>query len=492
MIQIIVQVSKYILLALMVFFTIETYMVLRNRSQRARDRIMGKQIFLLVVFNIVAYLVMFLKSADVTMLVLCGGVILYIVIMEIIYHLLYKRASMILLNTMCMLLSVGFIIQARLGIDYALKQLMIVAISSVIALFIPVFIQKVRIVRDLTWLYGIMGILLLGAVFLFSAVSRGANLSLTIGGISFQFSEFVKILIVFFMAGMLQDNPNFKKVLVVTVVAALEVGLLVLSRDLGAALIYFVAYIVMVTVATHKIRYAFLGLAGMAGASAAAYKLFSHIRVRVDVWRDPFADYQGTGYQIVQALFGVCAGGWFGTGLFCGSPDMIPLAIEDFTFAAICEELGILFGICLILLCMGLYLLIVNMAMRLGKPFYKLIAIGLGTEYAFQVFLTIGGTTKFIPMTGITLPLVSYGGSSVMCTIIMIAIVQGLYILRKDEDEQFEEDQRRRLREKNRQFEDERRREEQRQFTEEYEQSGQQTLDDIGQNIEKRADEILW
>ena len=115
---------------------------------------------------------------------------------------------------------------------------------------------------------------------------------------------------------------------------------------------------------------------------------------------------------------------------------MIPLAYEDFTFAAIAEEFGILFAVCLILLCMGMYLLIVNIAMRLEKPFYKLVALGLGSEYAFQVFLTIGGTTKFIPMTGITLPLVSYGGSSIMCTIIMLSIIQGLYIVRKDENRQ--------------------------------------------------------
>ena len=104
--------------------------------------------------------------------------------------------------------------------------------------------------------------------------------------------------------------------------------------------------------------------------------------------------------------------------------------------------MGVLFAICLLLLCMGMYLLLVNISMKMSKPFYKLIAIGLSTEYAFQVFLTVGGATKFIPLTGVTLPLVSYGGSSVVCTILMLAIIQGLYILREDEGEQFEEKQR--------------------------------------------------
>ena len=163
--------------------------------------------------------------------------------------------------------------------------------------------------------------------------------------------------------------------------------------------------------------------------------MMSHVRVRVQAWKDPFADYQNGGYQIAQGLFAICAGGWFGTGLFEGSPDTIPVATQDFIFSAICEELGGIFAICLILVCMSCFLMIVNISLRLSKRFYKLIALGLGAEYAFQVFLTIGGNIKFIPMTGITLPLVSYGGSSIICSIMMFAIIQGLYIIREDEQE---------------------------------------------------------
>lgn len=182
-------------------------------------------------------------------------------------------------------------------------------------------------------------------------------------------------------------------------------------------------------------------MAGLGSGSAAAviaYFLFSHVRQRVVAWKSPFSVYEGAGYQIVQGLFAIGAGGWFGMGLCQGSPEMIPFVKQDYMFAAICEELGGLFAICLILICMSMFLLVVNISLRIKKRFYKLIALGLGTEYAFQVFLTIGGVTKFIPMTGITLPLVSYGGSSVLSTIIMLAIIQGLYILREDEDEEIE------------------------------------------------------
>lgn len=450
MTDIIVQISKYLLLFIMALFTLETYMVLAKKDGYSRRRIMKRQMSLMIAFNIVSYLVMFLQTMEVKLLLMFCCVIAYLVMVQNLYRIIYKRASRVLLNTMCMMISIGMIIQSRLGIDRAFRQMLIIAVSTMLCFIVPVFIRRVRWVSKGTWIYGIVGILLLGAVFAYARVSGGAKLSLTIGGISFQFSEFVKITIVLFMAGMLQNRSDFRTVVIVAVVAAVHVGILVLSTDLGAALIYFVAFIVMVYVATRQPAYAAIGLGGMAGASLLAYRLFAHVRVRVQVWLNPFADYQNTGYQIVQALFAVCAGGWFGTGLFNGSPESIPLAYEDFTFAAICEEFGVLFAICLILLCMGMYLLIINIAMRLDKPFYKLVALGLGTEYAFQVFLTVGGTTKFIPMTGITLPLISYGGSSIMCTIIMISIIQGLYIMRKDEDDEIEEKRRQQRRNRRR------------------------------------------
>ena len=122
-------------------------------------------------------------------------------------------------------------------------------------------------------------------------------------------------------------------------------------------------------------------------------------------------------------------------GLCQGQPDKIPVAAEDFIFSAIAEELGIVFAMCLILICLSCYIMFLNIAMQLRNQFYKLVALGLGTCYIFQVFLTIGGVTMFIPSTGVTLPLVSYGGSSLLSTLIMFAIIQGLYILREDEEE---------------------------------------------------------
>ena len=310
----------------MIFFTTETFMVLRRRSEEARRRIMRNQIWLMVLFNTVSYVIMYLQSQDPYMILMLLCVIGYILVVQILYRIIYRKASLILLNTMCMILSVGLVIQSRLGMDNARKQFIIAALATMLCFIIPVFVRKVRWVSRLTWLYGILGILLLGAVLALGRVTGGANLNISIGGISFQFSEFVKISVVLFMAGMLQNRTDFKQVVITTIVVAMHVGILALSADLGAALVYFVAYIVMVYVATRNPGYVALGLGGMAGACVVAYRRFEHVRVRVQVWKDPFSDYEGTGYQIIQALFGVCAGGWFGTGLFNGHPEMIPIA----------------------------------------------------------------------------------------------------------------------------------------------------------------------
>ncbi len=438
--NIIVEISKYVLLFIMIMFTLGTYRALKAKDAESRTARVRGQLLWMILFDFAAFFVLYIQTTDINIIWMYGGLVVYILITHLLYHIFYRGASFILLNVMCMMLSIGIVIQARLGIETALKQLIIAGAATLISMIIPVIIRKAKGLKNMGLFFAILGILLIGAVFALARVTGGSRLSVQFFGISFQFSEFVKITFVLFIAGMLTVATTFRQVMIVTLLAGIHVIILVMSKDLGAALIYFVAYMVMVCVATGKLRYVAFGAGGMIGASYLAYNMFSHIRVRVNAWKDPFSDYQGTGYQIIQALFGVCAGGWFGTGLMAGTPESIPLVKEDFTFAAICEEMGILFAICLILLCMGAYLVIVNIAMKLNNKFYKLIAIGLGTEYAFQVFLTIGGTVKFIPMTGITLPLISYGGSSVMCTIFMLAIVQGLYIVRKDEGDQDEKE----------------------------------------------------
>lgn len=434
MINIVVELSKYVILTLMIVYTFFCFYMVKKQNEEEKKESLRKQLTLIFFMDFTAFLVIFLKTYDIRVVIFYGEMMAYFAIVQILYRLIYKKASMLLLNNMCMLLSIGFIMLCRLDIDSATRQLVIVAGGSAIALVIPVIIRKMKFLKNLTWVYAGLGIVLLAAVFLLAQTNYGAKLSL----MGIQPSEAIKITFVFFMAALLWRDVTFKKVVQATIVAGLHVGILVLSRDLGSAVIFFVAYLVMIYVSTKKPVYLGVGVAGGCAASVIAYHLFGHVRQRVSAWKDPMAVYQNEGYQIVQSLFAIGTGGWFGMGLCQGSPEKIPIVKNDFIFSAICEELGGIFAICLILVCMSFFLMIVNIAIQIENPFYKLIALGLGTEYAFQVFLTIGGATKFIPLTGVTLPLVSYGGSSVMCTILMIAIIQGLYIYREDEDEEIE------------------------------------------------------
>lgn len=442
--HIITELSKYLIIIVMILFTFQCFTIFGKHDLEGKRQVLRKQIVLMLFLNVVAYGVLYMKTEEPNMILMCGAVFIFIIVVQILYRVIYRKGNLLIVNNMCMLLSISFLILSRLNFNKAIKQFEIVVVGMALSFVVPVIVRKVKVLKDLTWLYGIVGIILLSAVLVIAATSGGAKLSIEIGGVTFQFSELVKITFVFFVAGMLREDTSFKRVVVTTAVAGLHVLILVFSKDLGSAVVFFVAYLVMLYVATKKPLYALAGLAGGILAAVVAFFLFNHVRQRVEIWKDPIAVYDkvGGGYQTSQGLFGISAGGWFGMGLGEGMPNIIPVVDKDFIFAAICEELGAIFAICMLLVCMSLYLMIVNVSMQMSKPFYKLIAMGLGAEYAFQVFLTVGGSSNFIPMTGITLPLVSYGGSSVICSILMVAIIQGLYILREDEGEELERQRR--------------------------------------------------
>lgn len=191
----------------------------------------------------------------------------------------------------------------------------------------------------------------------------------------------------------------------------------------------------MLFVATGKWLYLAAGTLFAGGASVAAFRLFSHVRTRVIAWLDPWSDIDNRGYQITQSLFAIGTGGWFGMGLYEGMPERIPVVEKDFIFSAVSEELGGITAVCLLLVCFGIFLQFILLAGRMKAMFYKLLAFGFGVVYIIQVFLNVGGVTKFIPSTGVTLPFVSYGGSSVISTFIVMGIIQGLYIIKSREEE---------------------------------------------------------
>ena len=335
----------------------------------------------------------------------------------------------------------------RLDFSQAKKQFVIATVSLILVSIIPWIMDRYKNLRKYSTFYGIIGIVALSLVFVIGVEQYGSRNWISLFGITIQPSEFVKILFVFFVASMLSKGRDLKQVFITTCFAGVHVLILVLEKDLGAALIFFVIFIFMIYVGTGKLRYLIAYIGGGVVMVAFAFllfkdRLFDHVMIRVNVWKDPWADISGDGYQITQSLFAIGSGGYFGSGLTKGSPDVIPVSESDFIFSAIAEEFGVLFALAVLLVCFSCFICFINIAMKVRNRFYKTMAFGFAICYIFQTFLSIGGVTKFIPSTGVTIPLVSYGGSSVLSSLIMFSIMQGISTIENKEAKKIEEERR--------------------------------------------------
>ena len=434
----ITELSKYFILILMIFYTAEA--LLSVFFNRKKSSVYIREEIYLFLIQFLAYATICLKTGKLEYLFFYA--ILQIVIFSaiVLYQTFYSGMDKGILNNMTLLLSFGFIILTRLDFSKAVKQLIIVAISLTVSFIIPVMIRKVSILRRLKWFYVAIGIAALSVVLILGQVTNGAKNFYTIAGVTIQPSEFVKVIFVFGVAAMLYHKKRFSTYVISALVAAVHVLVLVASKDLGSALIFFVTYMAMLLVASKNYLYLAMGLAAGSGAAVVAHKVFTHVQVRVQAFIDPFSVIDREGYQITQSLFAIACGGFFGTGLMKGVPDDIPYVESDFIFSAIAEEMGVLTAACILLVCVACFLTFMKNAMKVQDSFYRLVAVGLGVMYIFQVFLTVGGGIKFIPLTGVTLPFVSYGGSSVLVSIIVFSILQGIILRIRDEKEDCEDE----------------------------------------------------
>ena len=268
---------------------------------------------------------------------------------------------------------------------------------------------------------------------------NGSRIWISLGPVSFQPGEFAKIVLAVFFASYLVEKRELLRTgtyelgplrlpepkYLAPILLAWGVSLLVLiqQKDLGSSLLFFALFIAMLWIATGRIAYPLLGLALFAVGAYVSFRQFGHVQQRVDTWLDPWADPQGSGYQLIQSMFAFASGGLTGAGPGLGRPTVIPEVETDFIFAAIGEELGLL-GATAVLVS---YLLFVGsglrVAIRAEQPFVKLLAAGLTTLIAIQAFIIMGGVTRVVPLTGITLPFVSYGGSSLLANYVLLALL---------------------------------------------------------------------
>lgn len=436
----IVEIARYVIILLFAMYTFYSFRAFVGKNKDRQNRVFAVQRTLTVLLHAVMSALLIMENMTLTYVFLWAAELVFYFVFIKIYQMCYKGLSKLVLNNMMMCMMVGFVMLGRLSSRYATHQIILAAVAMAVCVFVPLFIEKFSILDRLGWQYALAGILFLLLVFVIGVEKYGSRNWIRLGSVELQPSEFVKIFYVFFMSSLLAKSTKFKHIVMITCVAAAHVVILVAEKDLGAALIYFITYIVVLYVATTNVVYLGAGLGGGAVAAVVAYQLFAHVRGRVYAWQDPWGRINTEGYQIARSLFAIGTGGFIGMGLGKGLPGSVPVVESDFIFAAISEELGGVFAICLIMVYLSSYIMFVNIAMKMKKQFYKLTAFGLSVVFIVQVFLCVGGVTKFIPSTGVTLPLISYGGSSIMTTIIIFSIIQGMYVLNGREEERIEEE----------------------------------------------------
>jgi len=354
---------------------------------------------------------------------------------------LARGADPTLLPLAVLLHGMGYVMITRLDDRLAGLQSMwsLVAIGAFVATLL--FVQRATDLARYRWtlFFGGAGLLLLPMVPGLGTNINGARIWVSAGPLNFQPGEFAKIALAIFFAAYLADRreliaasmwkigplrlPEPAHIAPILVAWGFAVLVMVGEKDLGSSLLFFTLFVVMLWVATERSAYLAIGTVLFGGAAYVAWTIFGHVQTRVSIWLDPWEDEYGKGFQIVQALYGIGDGGITGTGLGRGSPDKVPEAQNDFIFAAIGEELGLI-GATAILIA---YLLIIGaglrIAMRTDRTFEKLLAVGLTTIVGMQAFIIIAGVIKVVPLTGITLPFVSYGGSSLLSNYILLALL---------------------------------------------------------------------
>lgn len=360
-------------------------------------------------------------------------------------HLVVRRlaphADGLLLPLVAVLNGIGYVFIVRLAPNLAAQQAVwtFVGVAAFVATLVVV--RRIRDLERYRYSFLLLGMILLTLPLIpgIGVQIYGSRIWAKVGPVSFQPGEFAKIALALFFASYLVEKrellsmatwPRFRPLIpdpkhLGPVLLAWGVAILVMTAqtDLGSSLLLFVLFMSMLYVATGRATYPIGGLALFGAAAYVAHGRFAHVRTRVSTWIDPWTHPEGGGYQVIQAWYAMAWGGLTGTGIGLGRPDLVPVVESDFIFAAIAEELG-LFGATAILVA---YLLIVGSGLRIATqadhPFEKLLATGLTTLMGFQAFVILAGVTRLLPLTGVVLPFVSYGGSALVANYVLVALL---------------------------------------------------------------------
>ena len=375
------------------------------------------------------------QALDMNTLGVPAGIFVAFVIAHIATRRFAPGADPALLPIAFALSGIGIAFVTRLAPDLAVNQVMWLFLGVAFMVLVLAFVRNLDKVANYKYTLMIAGFLLLLSPLVpgLGQEIYGSRIWLSLGGFSFQPGEIAKIIIVLFLAGYLAQNREMLSVFTVRVgpftllplILMWGVALLIVvfEKDLGSALVLFFMFLVMLYVATGKKFYLAIGLGLIAVGGVGAFLAFDHVQVRVNTWLDPFADAQNTGYQLTQAIYSIADGDLFGVGLGNGLAEQIPVVESDFIFADIAEEIGLLgaAGVLLLFLCFAIRGFVT--AARAKSDVSSFAAVGLTSVIVLQAFIIVGGVTRLIPLTGITLPFISQGGSSLLASFIIVGLL---------------------------------------------------------------------
>lgn len=385
---------------------------------------------ILLIFEILAILLVFYTyegDLDRQLLFLTGGLVFVIYISNFILGKITTGDNYIFL-IISLLLTIGVVTIFRIKPETGIKQLQW-AFIGVLLFYGTYFV--VRVFPNLER-YGslalIVSVLLFLSTLIFGKTVGGSRNWLSLGFVVFQPTEFIKILLMFILGSFYTNYEKYKKYpyasYIIMAIIYFFVLLLFIQRDLGTAVMFMAMYMSVQFVYDPDVKAKVINAALLVLGAVAGYFLFTHVRTRFDIWMNPWDDVYNAGRQIVQSLFAIAEGGFFGAGIGFGHPELIPVSESDFIFPVICEEMGLFAGFAIILLYILLIYRGIKIALEQEYKFYRILAISATVMISIQAFLNIGGVTKFIPMTGITLPFMSYGGSSILSSFIALGILQ--------------------------------------------------------------------
>ncbi len=383
---------------------------------------------LLLLFDILAIaLLMFYKDPESTrsMGILTSALIVLLYISNVVLDKVSSGDNYIFM-VVSMLVSIGAVMNFSIDQVLGIKHLTW-ALLSVVGFFVTYFLVKYLDIWDkMLTPYIVISLVLFVLTLLLGRTKYGStNWIILPGGASVQPSEFIKLALVFILACFYYNKAYYEKIkyssMIMMGIVYVFIGFLFIQRDLGSAVMFLAIFMGIQFIYEDDRKLILFSIGLTVIAIVVGYFLFRHVKVRFDIWLDPWSK---DGGQILQSLFAIASGGFTGVGIGLGYPKLIPVVSSDFIFSAICEELGILTGIGVIML----FVLLVYRGFKIGlvqrHPFYRILAIGVAISFGIQTFLAIGGVTKFIPMTGITLPFVSYGGSSMFASFLTLGVLQ--------------------------------------------------------------------